>query len=90
MKKPDRKCQVCGSAISRGNVNRSCSRKCAVLSRRIDPLVRIKRNIAIDQRGCWVWQRRKFPNGYACIRANVNTIAKTPPPVHTKLTKMLT
>jgi predicted nucleic acid-binding Zn ribbon protein len=70
MKKPDRKCQVCGFAISRGNVNRFCSRKCAALSRRIDPLVRIKRNAAIDQRGCWVWQRRKFPNGYACIRAN--------------------
>lgn len=25
---------------------------------------RIKRNIAIDDNGCWIWQRRVSPNGY--------------------------
>lgn len=66
-------CPVCGASLSPTRV--FCSRNCATVAinrrRRTDPLVRIKRGIAIDQNnGCWVWQRRRFPNGYGCLKLN--------------------
>jgi hypothetical protein len=62
-------CEVCGSPITRKwGLRRFCSYRCNNRARRTDPLARIKRGVVIDHNGCWVWQRRRFPNGYACLK----------------------
>jgi hypothetical protein len=60
-------CQVCGAATP--NVQ-FCSRQCAGVGKRIDPLTRIKRSVAIDQNGCWNWQLYKDKGGYGRILVN--------------------
>jgi hypothetical protein len=75
-------CDVCGSPISRGEEKfrgwsqrqwdpiRFCSRQCAGVGKRIDPLTRIKRSVTIDKNGCWNWQLYKDRGGYGRILVN--------------------
>ena len=75
-------CEVCGSPISRSDRKfrrfsqrvwakiRFCSRQCARVAKRIDPLTRIKRSVVIDEKGCWVWQLYKDKGGYGRILVN--------------------
>jgi hypothetical protein len=73
-----RKSLVCGAPLLRPKrFNRRrwakvkfCSRQCAGIGKRVDPLVRIKRNVVIDERGCWLWQLYKDKGGYGCILVN--------------------
>jgi hypothetical protein len=76
-------CEVCGSPISRGERKfrgwsqrawskiRFCSRQCAGRAKRVDPLVRIRRSVVIDQdSGCWNWQLYRDKGGYGRILVN--------------------
>jgi hypothetical protein len=63
-------CEGCGSPILRGRKSpsawakqRFCRRNC---DKRIDPLTRIKRDVVIDENGCWNWQRHSR-GGYGRI-----------------------
>jgi hypothetical protein len=76
---PDTKsCEVCGIAFSRPKrFNRRswakvrfCSQKCMGIERRIDPLVRLKRSVIIDHKGCWLWQLYKDRGGYGRMLVN--------------------
>jgi hypothetical protein len=71
-------CQVCGNAFSRPkgcswprwSKVKFCSQRCMGLSRRIDPLTRIKRSVTIAPNGCWLWKGYKDKGDYGIIAVN--------------------